>query len=72
MVFSKWVYSNVFHYLPISDALVTRQASHKLNEACLIGFNIGMQDIQEDIDRHLVVISMRFSTSDQERHQELR
>ena len=72
MVFSKWVYSNFFYYLPIPDALVARQASHKLNESCLIGFNIGMQDLQADIDRLLVAISLRFSSEDQERHQELR
>ena len=66
--FSKWVLSNVFHYLPTSETLKIRQASRKLNEACLIGFNIGIQDMQGEIDRYLVAISMRFSSEDQERH----
>ena len=45
LTLSKWVLSNVFHYLPLADALKTRRASKKLNEACLIGWNIGVQDI---------------------------
>lgn len=64
--------SNVFQYLPTEDALLSRQVCHKFNEACLIGFNIGVQDLQADIDKHLVAISMRFSDEEQERHAELR
>lgn len=43
-----------------------------MNQACLIGFNIGVQDLQDDIDRHLVAISLRFSEQDQNRHADLR
>ena len=70
--FSKWVFSNMFQFLTIEEALVCRQASTRLNEACLIGFNIGMQDLQAEIDRLLVAISLKFSQDDQEKHKDLR
>ena len=63
---SKWVLSNVLQYLTIGEALKARQASRKMDEACLVSFNIGKLDLQADIDRHLVAISQRFSTEDQE------
>ena len=42
---SKWVLSNIFHYLTIPEALDARLCSHRMDEACLIGFNIGAQDL---------------------------
>lgn len=69
---SKWSLSPIFKFLPIRDAMQTRRASKLLNEACLVGWNIGVQDLQEQVDRCLVAISMRFSAEEQQRHKQLR
>ena len=61
---SKWVLSNVFHFFSMPEALKARQASRKMNEACLVSFNIGKLDLQATIDSLNVAINMRFSTED--------
>ena len=65
---SKWVLSNVFMFLSLKDAMKVRQASRKMNEACLISFNIGLQDMKERAHSLNVGIFQRFSPADQERH----
>ena len=60
--------SNVFHYLPIYDALKIRLASKKLDEACLIGMNINLVEIQDQIDKYLFVIATNWSDSSKAKH----
>merc|ERR1712226_291241 len=71
-VFSKYVLSNVFHYLPIKDALRIRLASRKLDEACLIGFRINLDELKAQADKYLYVISTKWDKESQQNHQELR
>ena len=56
-VFSKYVLSNVFHFLSIKDALRIRATSRKVDEACLIGLNINQHELQSQIDRYMYVIA---------------
>ena len=69
---SKYVLSNVFYCLPIQDALRIRLASKKLDEACLIGMNINLHEIQDQIDKHLFVIATNWSTESKAEHEGLR
>ena len=69
---SKYVLSNVFHYLPIQDALRIRLASKKLDEACLIGMNINLHEIQDQIDKYLFVIATNWSAESKAEHEGLR
>ena len=64
--------SNVFHYLSISDALRIRLASKKLDEACLIGMNINLHEIRDQVDKYLFVIATNWSSASKAEHQELR
>ena len=56
-VMSKWLLSNVFAFLSVKDAMKVRRASRKMNEACLISFNIGLQDMKERVHSLNVGIS---------------
>jgi hypothetical protein len=58
---SKYVLSNVFHFLPISDALRLRLVSRKFDEACFIGMKLCVIDMQDRIDQFLFAISKQFS-----------
>ena len=63
-IMSKWVLSNVFMFLNLKDAIKVRCASRKMNEACLISFNIGLQDMKEREHSLNVGIFQRFSPAD--------
>ena len=69
---SKYVLSNVFHYLSIQDALRIRLASKKLDEACLIGMNINLFEIQDQIDKYLFIIATNWNDTSKAKHEELR
>ena len=47
---SKYVLSNIFHYLPVHDALRIRAVARKFDEACLIGLKLCVIDMQDRID----------------------
>lgn len=69
---SKYVLSNIFHYLPVKDALRIRTVARKFDEACLIGMKLCVIDMQDRIDQIVFVISTNFSKESIEEHKGLR
>ena len=69
---SKYVLSNIFHFLPLKDALRVRSVSKKFDEACFIGLKICVVDMQEYIDKYLYIVSKDFSQESIEEHKTLR
>ena len=62
--FSKYVLSNVFHHLPMVDALRIRAVSKKFDDACLIGFNISKHELRDQMQRLAFYVQTQWSEDD--------